>query len=69
MPVLAEVGNIRCGACRAQVEAIHQEQPIPQVLVSQRQRSVKMPVVAEVGATSAVEPVGEPQVEGFTKSN
>src|SRR5207249_5085789 len=66
MPAVAQVGATSAvePVGEPQVEAIDQEQPIPQ-LSEPAPTLGQMPVVAQVGATSAVEPVGEPQVEGI----
>ncbi|HEY2625222.1 MAG TPA: tetratricopeptide repeat protein, partial [Candidatus Udaeobacter sp.] len=71
-PMLGEMAAVaEAGATTAaervgepQVEAMDQEQPIPQV-PEPAEMLGEMPAVAEAGATSAVERVGEPQAEAI----
>ena len=66
MPAVAQVGATSAvePVEKPQVEAIDQEQPIPQV-PEPAPTFGEMPAAAQVGATSAVEPVEEPQVEAM----
>ena len=68
MPAVAQVGATSAvePVGEPQVEAIDQEQPIPQV-PEPSPTFGEMPAVAQAGATSAVEPVGEPQVEASSQ--